>query len=100
MLAQFSLANDQMRDWTLTSGEKKQAKILTFDESSRTVTLRLSDQSEIKVTEDELSTIDPDSKRLQEAGSVISVHAFEGGHQLAPPSVQTKAMRWLIEDRP
>lgn len=42
--------------------------------------------------------IDPDSARLQQAGCVISVHAFEGGHQLAPPSVQEKALRWLLSD--
>lgn len=42
--------------------------------------------------------IEPDSKRLQDAGCVVSIHAFEGGHQLAPPSVQTKALRWLLSD--
>lgn len=40
--------------------------------------------------------IDPDSERLQEAGCLVSVHAFEGGHQLPPPSVQKKAMAWLL----
>lgn len=42
--------------------------------------------------------VDPDSARLQQAGSSISVHAFEGGHQVAPPSVQEKALRWLLSD--
>lgn len=41
--------------------------------------------------------LDPDSARLQEAGCTISVHAFEGGHQLPPPSVQEKAFRWLLD---
>jgi len=44
--------------------------------------------------------IEPDSARLQQAGCVVSVHAFEGGHQLAPPSVQEKALRWLLEEVP
>jgi hypothetical protein len=42
--------------------------------------------------------VDPDSDRLQQAGCVVSVHAFEGAHQLAPPSVQEKALRWLFGD--
>lgn len=42
--------------------------------------------------------IAPDSAVLQKAGSVISIHAFEGGHQLPPPSVQEKALRWLLSD--
>lgn len=42
--------------------------------------------------------VDPDAARLQQAGSIISVHAFEGGHQIAPPSVQEKALRWLLSD--
>jgi predicted esterase len=40
--------------------------------------------------------LNPDTAVLQKAGCAVSVHAFEGGHQLAPPSVQTKAMRWLL----
>ena len=42
------------------------------------------------------SQIAPDTERLHQAGCVVSVHAFEGGHQLAPPSVQEKAFRWLL----
>lgn len=42
--------------------------------------------------------VDPDTAVLQKAGSSVSVHAFEGGHQLAPPSVQEKALRWLLDD--
>jgi predicted peptidase len=42
--------------------------------------------------------VDPDSARLKEAGSIVTVHAFEGGHQPAPPSVQEKALRWLLSD--
>ena len=42
--------------------------------------------------------IDPDSARLRGAGCLITVHAFEGGHQIAPPSVQEKALRWLLSD--
>ena len=41
--------------------------------------------------------IDPDTERLQQAGGIVSIHAFEGGHQLAPPSVMAKAFRWLID---
>lgn len=41
--------------------------------------------------------IEPDSKRLQQAGCTITVHAFEGGHQVPPPSVQQKVFRWLLE---
>lgn len=42
--------------------------------------------------------IAPDSAVLQMGGSVISVHAFEGGHQMPPPAVQEKALRWLLSD--
>jgi len=42
--------------------------------------------------------LDDDSKRLQEAGSPISVHSFEGGHQVPPPSVQEKSFRWLLSE--
>ena len=44
--------------------------------------------------------IESDSSRLQRDGTVVSVHAFEGGHQLAPPSVQEKALRWLLNNDP
>lgn len=37
-----------------------------------------------------------DSVPLLKAGCTISVHAFEGGHQVPPPSVQEKAWRWLL----
>jgi predicted esterase len=40
----------------------------------------------------------PDTDALRKAGSVISVHAFEGGHQMPPPSVLAKALRWLLSD--
>ena len=39
-----------------------------------------------------------DTVRLQQAGCKISVHLFEGGHQVPPPSVQEKAFRWLLND--
>lgn len=54
----FAQANDQMREWVLVSGAKKQAEILSFDEPNRLVTLRLSDQTEVKISEQEFSTID------------------------------------------
>ncbi len=38
-----------------------------------------------------------DTEMLQSTGSIVSVHAFEGGHQMPPPSVMTKAFRWLLE---
>ena len=41
--------------------------------------------------------IDPDTEILQRAGSTVSVHAFEGGHQMPPSSVLTKALHWLLE---
>jgi poly(3-hydroxybutyrate) depolymerase len=43
--------------------------------------------------------VDPDTACLQRTGSIVSIHAFEGGHQLAPPSVQEKAFRWLLNDK-
>jgi hypothetical protein len=42
--------------------------------------------------------VDADTACLQKSGCIVSVHAFEGGHQLAPPSVQEKALRWLLSD--
>lgn len=42
--------------------------------------------------------VDPDTALLQKAGCMVSIHAFEGGHQIAPPSVQEKALRWLLSD--
>jgi hypothetical protein len=42
--------------------------------------------------------LDRDTARLQKAGCKVSVHAFEGGHQVPPPSVQEKAFRWLLAD--
>jgi len=44
------------------------------------------------------SCIDSDTEVLQRANTVVSVHAFEGGHQMPPPSVLTKALRWLLEE--
>jgi hypothetical protein len=41
--------------------------------------------------------IEKDTEILHRAGSIVSVHAFEGGHQMSPPSVTTKALRWLLE---
>lgn len=40
----------------------------------------------------------PDSEVLNKAGCTITIHAFEGGHQVPPPSVQEKAFRWLLGD--
>ena len=51
-------ANDQMRDWTFASGEKQSAEIISYDESRKLATLRLPNKSEIKVGEQDLSTID------------------------------------------
>ncbi len=44
--------------------------------------------------------IEKDTEVLHHAGSEVSVHAFEGGHQMSPPSVTTKALRWLLESEP
>lgn len=41
---------------------------------------------------------DRDTERLQKAGCKVSIHAFEGGHQIPPPSVQQKAFRWLLSE--
>lgn len=57
-LLTLAKANDQMRDWTLASGKKQQAEILAYDEPKKLVTLRLPDQTELKMAEQELSTID------------------------------------------
>jgi hypothetical protein len=42
--------------------------------------------------------LERDTARLQQAGCKVSVHAFKGGHQVPPPSVQEKAFRWLPGD--
>ena len=36
------------------------------------------------------------TKTLQERGCTVSLFAFEGGHQIPPPSVQIKSFRWLL----
>lgn len=36
-----------------------------------------------------------DSNILEKRKAIISLHAFEGAHQVPPPSVQTKAFLWL-----
>lgn len=43
--------------------------------------------------------IEKDTEVLYRSGSVVSVHAFEGGHQMSPPTVTTKALRWLLETK-
>jgi predicted esterase len=45
------------------------------------------------------SYIKRDTLMLQSTGGIVSVHAFEGGHQMPPPSVMTKAFRWLLETK-
>lgn len=37
-----------------------------------------------------------DTNVLTKRNITVSLHAFEGGHQVPPPSVQTKAFLWLI----
>lgn len=41
--------------------------------------------------------LDRDMEHLNKEGCTVSVHAFEGGHQMPPVSVQKKAMKWLLE---
>jgi hypothetical protein len=41
-------------------------------------------------------SLEDDIRVIQKSGSAISVQAFEGGHQVAPPNVMTKAFRWLL----
>jgi predicted esterase len=43
--------------------------------------------------------IEKDTEILHQSGSIVSVHAFEGGHQMSPPSVTAKALRWLLETK-
>lgn len=40
--------------------------------------------------------LEADTSILQKRNITVSVHAFEGGHQIPPSSVQTKAFRWLL----
>lgn len=40
--------------------------------------------------------VDDDMRVLHARGCTVSVMAFEGGHQIPPPSVQTKAFQWLL----
>jgi predicted esterase len=40
--------------------------------------------------------MDSVTKILQERGCTVSLFAFEGGHQIPPPSVQIKSFRWLL----
>lgn len=41
-------------------------------------------------------TLEKDMEVIGRSGSAISVQVFEGGHQVAPPSVMTKSFRWLL----
>jgi len=41
-----------------------------------------------------------DIEVIRKSGSDISFQMFEGGHQAAPPSVMTKAFRWLLGEIP
>ena len=87
-------ANDQMRDWTLASGTKQQAEVIAYDESEKVVTLRLPDQSELKLRDDELSTIDrawilqwveqDEEARalLAKIGGTVTLHAGTGKHPI------------------
>jgi hypothetical protein len=45
-------------------------------------------------------TLEKDMEVIGKSGSAISVQVFEGGHQVAPPSVMTKAFRWLLGEIP
>lgn len=40
--------------------------------------------------------VDDDSAVLQKRGCKLALMAFEGGHQVPPPSVQLKAFKWLL----
>jgi predicted esterase len=42
------------------------------------------------------STVPEVTSILQKRGCVVSLFAFEGGHQIPPVSVQVKTFRWLI----
>ncbi|MFM2243515.1 MAG: hypothetical protein RLZ97_2371 [Verrucomicrobiota bacterium] len=58
MVCGVAMANDQMREWTFVSGDKRTAEIIHFDEATRIATLRLPDQTTVKHAEAELSTLD------------------------------------------
>lgn len=45
-------------------------------------------------------TLEKDMEVIRKSGSQISVQAFEGGHQVAPPAVMTKAFKWLLGEIP
>ena len=53
-----ALGNDQLRDWTLASGEKYRAEIIAYDEPDKTVTIRRDNGDELEVRESDLSAID------------------------------------------
>ena len=40
--------------------------------------------------------VDPDTTALEKHGCNISLFAFEGAHQIPPPTIQVKALSWLI----
>lgn len=44
--------------------------------------------------------VERDSEILMKRGAEVSLLAFEGGHQVAPPSVMTKSFRWLLGEIP
>jgi len=45
-------------------------------------------------------SLEKDIEVIGKSGSAISVQAFEGGHQVAPPTVMTKSFRWLLGEIP
>ena len=109
-LLSFAQANDQMRDWTLASGTKQQAEIIDYDEPNKLVTLRLADQAEVKINEQEFSTIDrawilqwveqDEEARtmLAKVGGTVTEHAGTGKFKTAyavyhPPVAATEAAK-------
>jgi len=135
----FARANNNMRDWKMTTGETHRAELVAYDEAKKTVTLRLENQREFQVGHADLSLLDQawllewtefgeemqaklekiggtltrhtctgkftteylkrNTARLQQVGCKVNVHAFDGGHQVPPPSVQEKALRWVAGRR-
>ena len=44
--------------------------------------------------------VEHDKKILNKHKAVIGLFAFEGGHQIPPPLIQVKSLRWLLSDAP
>ncbi|MEI6175822.1 MAG: hypothetical protein WCS43_02925 [Verrucomicrobiota bacterium] len=85
--AMIALGSNTLRDWKTNSGKIYTADLVSYDEA---VNGNQDPRGDYQLKRDTV--------RLQQAGCKISVHMFEGGHQVPPPSVQEKAFRWLLSN--